>query len=113
MFFDDATESSLPLGVRMRREPGREVVAYVAYRVAPGRHTVHVAALGCDARDAVIDAPEGGVADVTGRSAAVGRLVRGQPGRQPRRLAPERGCHRDIDGLRRLRELLLAPTANP
>jgi hypothetical protein len=34
--------------------------------VAPGRHTVHVAALGCNARDAVVDAPEGGVANVTG-----------------------------------------------
>lgn len=66
VFFDDATVSSLPLGVRMRREPGREVIAYIAYRVAPGRHTVHVAALGCNARDAVIDAPEGGVANVTG-----------------------------------------------
>jgi hypothetical protein len=66
VFFDDATVSTLPLGVRMRREPGREVIAYVAYRVAPGRHTVHVAALGCDARDAVIDAPEGGVATVNG-----------------------------------------------
>jgi hypothetical protein len=66
VFFDDATVSALPLGVRMRREPGREVIAYVAYRVAPGRHTVHVAALGCNARDAVIDAPEGGVASVTG-----------------------------------------------
>ena len=36
VFFDDATESALPLGVRIRREPGREVVAYVAYRVRPG-----------------------------------------------------------------------------
>jgi hypothetical protein len=66
VFFDDATVSALPLGVRMRREPGREVIAYIAYRVAPGRHTVHVAALGCNARDAVVDAPEGGVANVTG-----------------------------------------------
>ncbi len=66
VFFDDATVSALPLGVRMRREPGRDVIAYVAYRVAPGRHTVHVAALGCNARDAVVDAPEGGVANVTG-----------------------------------------------
>jgi hypothetical protein len=66
VFFDDATVSALPLGVRMRREPGREVIAYIAYRVAPGRHTVHVAALGCTARDAVVDAPEGGVANVTG-----------------------------------------------
>lgn len=66
VFFDGATESALPLGVRMRREPGREVIAYVAYRVPPGRHAVHVAALGCDARDAFIDAPEGGVATVTG-----------------------------------------------
>jgi len=66
VFFDDATVSSLPLGVRMRREPGREVIAYIAYRVAPGHHSVHVAALGCNARDAVIDAPEGGVANVTG-----------------------------------------------
>lgn len=66
VFFDDATVSSLPLGVRMRREPGRDVIAYVAYRVVPGRHTVHVAALGCSARDTVVDAPEGGVATVTG-----------------------------------------------
>ncbi len=66
VFFDDATVSALPLGVRMRREPGRDVIAYVAYRVAPGRHTVHVAALGCNGRDAVVDAPEGGVANVTG-----------------------------------------------
>jgi hypothetical protein len=66
VFFDDATVSALPLGVRMRREPGHEAIAYVAYRVAPGRHTVHVAALGCDARDATVDAPEGGVATVTG-----------------------------------------------
>lgn len=66
VFFDDATESALPLGIRMRREPGHEVIAYVAYRVSPGRHTVHVAALGCEARDAVIDAPDGGVATVTG-----------------------------------------------
>jgi hypothetical protein len=66
VFFDDATVSALPLGVRMRREPGGEVIAYVAYRVTPGRHTVHVAALGCSARDAVVDAPEGGVANVTG-----------------------------------------------
>ncbi len=66
VFFDDATESALPLGVRMRREPGRDVIAYVAYRVAPGRHTVHVAALGCESRDTVIDAPEGGFASVRG-----------------------------------------------
>lgn len=66
VFFDDATESALPLGVRMRREPGREVVAYVAYRVTPGKHAVHVAALGCDSLDTTVVAPEGGVADVRG-----------------------------------------------
>ena len=66
VFFDDATESALPLGVRMRREPGHDVIAYVPYRVAPGHHTVHVAALGCDSRDTEVDAPEGGVAAVTG-----------------------------------------------
>ncbi|HEX8795237.1 MAG TPA: PEGA domain-containing protein, partial [Polyangiaceae bacterium] len=66
VFFDDATESALPLGVRMRREPGREVVAYVAFRVPPGKHAVHVAALGCDSLDTTVVAPEGGVADVRG-----------------------------------------------
>jgi hypothetical protein len=66
VFFDDATESAPPLPVRMRREPGRDVIAYVPYRVSPGKHRVHVAALGCESKDAVIDAPDGGVATVTG-----------------------------------------------
>jgi hypothetical protein len=79
VFFDDATVSALPLGVRMRREPGREVIAYVAYRVAPGRHTVHVAALGCNGRDAVVDAPEGGAASVTGALPPADEWYEGSP----------------------------------
>jgi hypothetical protein len=66
VFFDDATESAPPLAARMRREPGRDVIAYVPYRVAPGKHHVHVAALGCESRDADVDAPDGGSATVTG-----------------------------------------------
>ena len=52
--------------MRLRREPGHDTIAYVPYGVSPGRHAVHVATLGCDARDTTVDAPEGGYATVTG-----------------------------------------------
>jgi hypothetical protein len=66
VFFDDSTESALPLGVRIRRELGRETIAYVPFRVTPGRHLVHVVADGCEPRDTTVDVPEGGVAEVRG-----------------------------------------------
>ena len=83
VFFDDATESALPLGARIRREPGHEVVAYVAYRVAPGHHLVHVAAAHCEAQDASVEAPEGGVADVKGELAPANRWLEGSPAGSP------------------------------
>ena len=83
VFFDDATESALPLGARIRREPGHEVVAYVAYRVAPGHHTVHVAAQHCEAQDAEVDAPEGGVADVKGALFPSNHWLEGTPAGSP------------------------------
>jgi len=83
VFFDDATESALPLGVAMRREPGREVVAYVAYRVSPGKHAVHVAALGCESMDTTVVAPEGGVADVRGSLPLADTWFRGSPAGSP------------------------------
>lgn len=83
VFFDDATESALPLGVRMRREPGREVVAYVAYRVPPGKHAVHVAALGCDSLDTTVVAPEGGVANVRGSLPLADTWFQGSPAGSP------------------------------
>jgi hypothetical protein len=83
VFFDDATESALPLGARLRREPGHEVVAYVTYRVAPGHHLVHVATPLCEAQDASVDAPEGGVADVKGSLAPANHWLEGSPAGSP------------------------------
>jgi hypothetical protein len=83
VFFDDATESALPLGARIRREPGHEVVAYVAYRVAPGHHLVHVSAPHCEAQDASVDAPEGGVADVKGDLPPANHWLEGSPAGSP------------------------------
>ena len=83
VFFDDATESALPLGARIRREPGHEVVAYVTYRVAPGHHLVHVAAPHCEAQDASVDAPEGGVSDVKGSLAPANHWLQGSPAGSP------------------------------
>jgi hypothetical protein len=83
VFFDDATESALPLGVAMRREPGREVVAYVAYRVAPGKHAVHIAALGCESLDTTVVAPEGGVTDVRGSLPLADTWFQGSPAGSP------------------------------
>jgi PEGA domain len=83
VFFDDATESALPLGSRVRREPAHEVVAYVAYRVPPGHHLVHVASSRCQAQDAVVDVPEGGVADVTGALAPLNPWLEGSPAGSP------------------------------
>jgi hypothetical protein len=83
VFFDDASESALPLGARIRREPGHEVVAYVAYRIAPGHHVVHVASQHCEAQDAAIDAPEGGVADVKGALSPSNHWLEGTPAGSP------------------------------
>lgn len=83
VYFDDATESALPMGVAMRREPGREVVAYVAYRVAPGKHAVHVAALGCESLDTAVVAPEGGVVDVRGSLPLADTWFQGSPAGSP------------------------------
>jgi hypothetical protein len=83
VFFDDATESALPLGARLRRDPGHAVVAYVAYRVAAGHHLVHVASPRCDAQDITVDAPEGGVADVKGELAPANRWLEGSPAGSP------------------------------
>jgi len=83
VFFDDATESALPMGARIRREPGHEVVAYVAYRVTPGHHLVHVAAPHCEAQDASVDAPEGGVSDVRGSLAPANHWLEGSPAGSP------------------------------
>jgi hypothetical protein len=83
VFFDDATESALPLGARLRREPGHEVVAYIAYRVAPGHHLVHVASPHCEGQDASVDAPEGGIADVKGELAPANHWLEGSPAGSP------------------------------
>ncbi|HEY1692744.1 MAG TPA: PEGA domain-containing protein [Polyangiaceae bacterium] len=83
VFFDDATESALPLGARIRREPGREVVAYVAFRVAPGHHTVHVASLRCNSQDTAIDVREGGTADVRGALVPSNSWLDGSPAGSP------------------------------
>jgi hypothetical protein len=64
VFFDGASDSAPALGTRRRTEDGR--VSYVPYAVAPGRHAVRVALAGCEARDAVVDAPLGGSTKVTG-----------------------------------------------
>jgi hypothetical protein len=83
VFIDDATESALPLGARIRREPGREMVAYVAYRVAPGHHLVHVASPRCRAQDAVVDVAEGGIAEVKGALAPSNEWLEGSPAGSP------------------------------
>ncbi|HEY8091397.1 MAG TPA: PEGA domain-containing protein [Polyangiaceae bacterium] len=83
VFFDDALESALPLGVRIRREPGHEVVAYVTYRVSPGHHRVHVASPRCEASDAVIEVREGGVADVRGALVPRNKWLEGSPAGSP------------------------------
>jgi len=83
VFFDDAPESALPLGARIRREPGREVVAYVAYRVAPGHHAIHVTSQLCEGQDAVVDVPEGGVAYVKGSLAPANHWLEGSPAGSP------------------------------
>jgi hypothetical protein len=83
VFFDDATESALPLGVRMRREDEREVVAYVPYRVAPGRHALHVAAPMCVARDVAVNVAEGQVADVKGELPPAKGWLNGSPAGSP------------------------------
>ena len=83
VFFDDALESALPLGVRIRREPGHEVVAYVTYRVSPGHHRVHVASPRCEASDAVVDVREGGVADVRGALVPRNKWLEGSPAGSP------------------------------
>jgi hypothetical protein len=64
VFFDGAQDSAPAFGTRRRTEDGK--VSYVPYAVEPGRHAVRVALAGCDARDAVVDAPVGGSAKVTG-----------------------------------------------
>jgi hypothetical protein len=83
VYFDDATESAMPLGVRLRREPGREVVAYVPYRIVPGRHTVHVASERCEGRDVVVDVPDGGVALVKGELSPRNAWLEGSPAGSP------------------------------
>jgi hypothetical protein len=83
VFIDDSTESAIPLGVRMRREPGREVVAFVPYRVTPGKHNVQVTAKGCSGRDAEVVAPEGGVADVRGELPPSNAFFDGSPAGSP------------------------------
>jgi hypothetical protein len=83
VFFDDSTESALPLGVRIRREPEREVVAYVPYRIAPGRHTVHVSSQRCEGRDVVIDVQDGGVAVVRGELSPTNAWLEGSPAGSP------------------------------
>ena len=83
VFFDDATESALPMGVRMRRESGRPIVAYVPYRVTPGKHNVHIAAKGCSGRDAEVIAPEGGVAEVRGELPPANAYFDGSPAGSP------------------------------
>jgi hypothetical protein len=83
VFIDDATESAIPLGVRMRREPGREVVAFVPYRVTPGTHHVHVAAAGCSGRDADVVAPEGGIGEVRGELPPANAFFDGSPAGSP------------------------------
>jgi hypothetical protein len=83
VFFDDATESALPLGVRIRRESGRAVVAYVPYRVSPGRHLVYVSGPRCQGRDAIVDVKEGGVAEVKGALPPVNEWLEGSPAGSP------------------------------
>jgi hypothetical protein len=79
VFFDDATESALPLGVRMRREDDREVVAYVPFRVAPGRHALHLSASRCEASDVYINPAEGQVVDVKGELPPSNSWLEGTP----------------------------------
>jgi hypothetical protein len=83
VFFDDSTESALPMGVRIRREEGREVVAYVPYRVAPGRHVVHVSSTRCEGSDVDVDVSDGGVADVRGELRPHNGWVNGSPAGSP------------------------------
>ena len=83
LFVDDAPESTLPLGVRMRREEDREVVAYVPYRLAPGQHSLHVASPRCQGRDVVVDATEGRIADVKGELPPVNGWLQGSPAGSP------------------------------
>jgi hypothetical protein len=83
VFFDDSIESAIPLGVRVRREGGSAVVAYVSYRVSPGRHLVYVSAPPCEGRDAVVDVKEGGVAEVKGALPPRNEWLEGSPAGSP------------------------------
>lgn len=83
VFFDDAAESALPLGVRMRREGEHEVVAYVPYRVSPGKHAVHVAAARCLARDVALNVSQGEVVDVKGELPPANGWLEGNPAGSP------------------------------
>jgi len=83
VFFDDSTESAMPMGVRIRREEGREVVSYVPYRVAPGRHVVHVASAKCEGRDVDVDARDGGIVDVRGELPPHTAWLNGSPAGSP------------------------------
>jgi hypothetical protein len=83
VFLDGATESALSLGNRSRREPGHEAGAYVAYRIEPGHHRVHVASPHCEAQDTTIDVAEGGVADVKGSLRANNHWLEGSPAGSP------------------------------
>jgi hypothetical protein len=83
VFFDDATESALPMGARLRRDPGHAVVAYVAFRVPGGHHLVHVASSRCEAQDVAIDASDGGVAEVKGELAPANHWLEGSPAGSP------------------------------
>jgi hypothetical protein len=83
VFFDDATESSLPLGMRMRRDGEHEVVAYVPYRVAPGKHALHVASARCVARDVTLSLAQGDTVDVKGELPPANGWLEGNPAGSP------------------------------
>lgn len=83
VFLDDSTESVQPMGVGMRRESAREVVAYVPYRVTPGKHAIHVAAKGCVGSDSEFAVPEGGVAEVRGELPPADKFFDGSPAGSP------------------------------
>jgi hypothetical protein len=83
VFLDGSSESALPMGTRLRREPGNEVRAYVSYRVPPGRHLLHVSAQDCEDQDVRIDVPEGGVAEEKGSMAPSNHWLGSSPAGSP------------------------------
>jgi hypothetical protein len=83
VFFDGATESASPLGVRKRVVDGREEPAFVPFVVAPGPHRVRVRLPGCDELEATVTVRRAGSAVVSGLLPPSGPFFNGSPAGSP------------------------------